>query len=105
MKYLERRVVHGMLLLVSVSVLCFLFTDLAPGNFFDEMKLNPQISPDTVAALRSQYGFDRPLPVRYGRWGRSVMKGEAGHRFAYNTPARGLGMLRARSTPLHAGCA
>ena len=105
MKYLERRVVHGMLLLVSVSVLCFLFTDLAPGNFFDEMKLNPQISPDTVAALRSQYGFDRPLPVRYGRWVRSVMKGEWGYSFAYNTPVRGLIMLRARNTLLLTGCA
>jgi peptide/nickel transport system permease protein len=105
MKYLERRVVHGMLLLVSVSVLCFLFTDLAPGNFFDEMKLNPQISSDTVAALRSQYGLDRPLPVRYGRWVQSVMKGEWGYSFAYNSPVRGLILLRARNTLLLTGCA
>src|SRR5207237_2928930 len=105
MKYLERRIVHGALLLVSVSVLCFLFTDLAPGNFFDEMKLNPQISSDTVAALRSQYGFDRPLPVRYGRWVLSVMKGEWGYSFAYNTPVRGLILLRAGNTLLITGCA
>ena len=105
MKYLERRMVHGALLLVSVSVLCFLFTDLAPGNFFDEMKLNPQISSDTVAALRSQYGLDRPLPVRYGRWVQSVMKGEWGYSFAYNSPVRGLIMLRARNTLLLTGLA
>jgi peptide/nickel transport system permease protein len=105
MKYLERRMVHGALLLISVSVLCFLFTDLAPGNFFDEMKLNPQISSDTVAALRSQYGLDRPLPVRYGRWVQSVMKGEWGYSFAYNSPVRGLIMLRARNTLLLTGCA
>jgi len=105
MKYLERRIVHGALLLVSVSVLCFLFTDLAPGNFFDEMKLNPQISSDTVAALRSQYGLDRPLPVRYGRWVQSVMKGEWGYSFAYNSPVRGLILLRARNTLLLTGCA
>lgn len=105
MKYLERRIVHGALLLVSVSVLCFLFTDLAPGNFFDEMKLNPQISSDTVAALRSQYGLDRPLPVRYGRWVQSVMKGEWGYSLAYNSPVRGLILLRARNTLLLTGCA
>ena len=105
MKYLERRMVHGALLLISVSVLCFLFTDLAPGNFFDEMKLNPQISSDTVAALRSQYGLDRPLPVRYGRWVQSVMKGEWGYSFAYNSPVRGLILLRARNTLLLTGCA
>jgi len=105
MKYLERRMVHGALLLVSVSVLCFLFTDLAPGNFFDEMKLNPQISSDTVAALRAQYGLDRPLPVRYWRWVQSVMKGEWGYSFAYNSPVRGLILLRARNTLLLTGCA
>jgi peptide/nickel transport system permease protein len=105
MKYLERRIVHGALLLVSVSVLCFLFTDLAPGNFFDEMKLNPQISSETVAALRSQYGLDRPLPVRYGRWVQSVVKGEWGYSFAYNSPVRGLVLLRARNTLLLTGCA
>jgi peptide/nickel transport system permease protein len=105
MKYLERRMVHGALLLVSVSVLCFLFTDLAPGNFFDEMKLNPQISSDTVSALRSQYGLDRPLPVRYGRWVQSVMKGEWGYSFAYNSPVRGLILLRARNTLLLTGFA
>ena len=105
MKYLERRMVHGALLLVSVSVLCFLFTDLAPGNFFDEMKLNPQISSDTLAALRSQYGLDRPLPVRYGRWVQSVIKGEWGYSFAYNSPVRGLIPPRARNTLLLTGCA
>jgi peptide/nickel transport system permease protein len=105
MKYLERRLVHGMLLLFSVSVFCFLFTDLAPGNFFDEMKLNPQISSDTVAALRSQYGLDRPLPVRYVRWVQSVMKGEWGYSFAYNSPVRGLILLRARNTLLLTGFA
>jgi peptide/nickel transport system permease protein len=105
MKYLERRLVHGALLLISVSVFCFLFTDLAPGNFFDEMKLNPQISSDTVAALRSQYGLDRPLPVRYERWVESVMRGEWGYSFAYNSPVRGLILLRAGNTLLLTVCA
>lgn len=100
MNYLERRVIHGMLLLVGVSVLCFAFAALAPGNFFDEMKLNPQISPATVAALRSQYGIDQPLPLRYGRWVRSVIRGEWGYSFAYNCPVRSLLMVRARNTLL-----
>ena len=100
MKYLERRVVHGMLLLIAVSILCFLFADLAPGSFFDEMKLNPQISPETVAALRSQYGLDQPLPVRYGRWVKSVLRGDLGYSFAYNIPVRSLLVIRARNTLL-----
>src|ERR1700733_9296392 len=105
MKYLERRVIHALLLLIGTSVLCFVFSDLAPGSFFDEMKLNPQISPNTVAALRSQYGFDQPLPVRYGRWLRSVVRGEWGYSFAYNTSVRSLLVVRAQNTLLLTGFA
>jgi peptide/nickel transport system permease protein len=90
MKYLRRRLAHGILLLIGASVLCFLFTALAPGSFFDEIKLNPQISPETVAALRSHYGLDQPTPVRYVRWVESVFKGEWGYSFAYNSPVKGL---------------
>jgi peptide/nickel transport system permease protein len=98
MKYLFRRAMHGILLLIGASILCFLFSDLAPGSFFDEMKFNPQISSSTVAALRAQYGLDRALPVRYGSWLQSVWRGEFGYSFAYNTSVRSLLMLRARNT-------
>jgi peptide/nickel transport system permease protein len=91
---------HGLLLLVGVSVLSFLLFDLAPGDFFEEMRLNPQISLETVATLRAQYGLDRPLPVRYFRWLRSVAKGEFGYSFAYNSPAAPLLGVRARNTLL-----
>lgn len=105
MKYLRRRLAHGILLLIGASVLCFLFTDLAPGSFFDEIKLNPQISPETVAALRSHYGLDQPTPVRYVRWAKSVFKGEWGYSFAYNCPVSGLLLVRARNTLLLTGVA
>src|ERR1700687_1239164 len=98
MKYLFRRTVHGILLLIGASILCFLFSDLAPGSFFDEMKLNPQISSSTIAALRVQYGLDRPLPVRYGSWVRAVFRGGCGYSFAYHTSVGGLVLLRARNT-------
>src|SRR5438270_211611 len=105
MKYLRRRLVHGLFVLIGASVLCFLFADLAPGNFFDEIKLNPQISPDTIAALRSHYGLDQPTPVRYVRWIKSVFQGEWGYSFAYNSPVSGLLVERASNTLLLAGVA
>jgi peptide/nickel transport system permease protein len=45
-----------------------------------------------------QYGLDRPLPVRYATWVRSVFQGEFGYSFAYNSPVRSLLALRARNT-------
>jgi peptide/nickel transport system permease protein len=105
MRYLRRRLAHGILLLIGASVLCFLFADLAPGSFFDEMKLNPQISPETVAALRAHYGLDQPTPIRYVRWVKSVFTGEWGYSFAYNSPVSGLLLMRARNTLLLTGVA
>jgi peptide/nickel transport system permease protein len=100
MRFFLRRLSHAFLLLVGVSILAFLFTTLAPGNYFDEMRLNPQISPETVAALRAQYHLDRPLPSRYASWMNSVLHGQMGFSFAYNSPVAPLLFVRARNTLL-----
>jgi len=98
MRYLLRRVGHALFLLAGVSMLAFLFTSLAPGTYFDEMRLNPQIAPETVAALRAQYGVDKPLPVRYLSWLSSALHGEMGFSFAYNSSVAPLLLVRARNT-------
>jgi peptide/nickel transport system permease protein len=98
MRFFLRRLSHAVFLLVGVSILAFLFTTLAPGNYFDEMRLNPQIAPETVAALRAHYQLDRPLPVRYASWLNSVVHGQMGFSFAYNSPVAPLLFVRARNT-------
>ena len=100
MRYFFRRLLQAAFLLIGVSILTFLFSTLAPGNYFDEMRLNPQISPETVAALRAQYQLDRPLPIRYVRWVISLLHGEMGFSFAYNSPVAPLLWVRARNTLL-----
>lgn len=105
MRYLVRRFLHGVFLLFGVSVLTFVLVGVAPGEFYDEMSLNPRISPDTIAALRSEHGLDRPLPVRYVYWLRSVARGEWGFSFAYATPAGPIVWVRARNTLVLTGTA
>jgi len=85
---------------VGVSVLSFTFIALAPGDFRDEMKLDPRISRETVDALRDRYGLDQPLPLKYGHWLQSVVRGELGFSFAYNSPVAALLWPRARNTLL-----
>jgi len=105
MPYLVRRFLYSLFLLIGVSVLTFVLVDLAPGEFFDEMRLNPRISQATIVGLRSQYGLDRALPIKYVRWVRSLAKGEGGFSFAYNTPAAPIVWLRAKNTLLLTGAA
>jgi peptide/nickel transport system permease protein len=98
MGYFAHRLAHGILLVVGVSLLSFLFLGLAPGNFLDEMRLNPEIAPETVTALRTQYGLNQPLPRRYLRWLKSVCEGDLGFSFAYNSPVASLLWPRACNT-------
>jgi peptide/nickel transport system permease protein len=99
-RYLALRLGHGVVILFGVSLLLFLLQQAAPGEFFTDAKLNPQISEETVKALRAQYGMDQPLPKRYARWVGSVAKGELGYSFAYNVPASSLLWPRALNTLL-----
>ena len=105
MRYIGRRLLHGLLLLVGVSLLSFLFADLAPGDYFSELRTNPRVSAETIAALRAQSGLDRPLPVRYAAWVASVLRGDFGYSLAYNSPVGPLLWGRVRATLLLTGTA
>ena len=85
MKYAARRLLHSLFLLAGVSLLSFLFADLAPGDFFSEMRLDPGVTSGTIAALRARHGLDRPLPARYAAWLGSMARGEFGYSLAYNS--------------------
>jgi peptide/nickel transport system permease protein len=100
MRHLLRRGAHTVWLVLAVSLLSFLMLALAPGDFFTDMRLNPQIAPATVQALRERYGLDDPLPARYLRWLSSTVRGDFGFSFAYNTPAASLLWPRAQNTLL-----
>jgi peptide/nickel transport system permease protein len=85
MKFAARRLLHSLLLLGGISLLSFLFADLAPGDFFSEMRHETGATEQTVAALRASHGLDRPLPVRYAAWLGSMARGEFGYSLAYNS--------------------
>ena len=105
MRYIGRRLLHGLLLLVGVSLLSFVFAELAPGDYFSELRTDPRVSAETVAALRAQSGLDRPLPVRYAAWVASVLRGDFGYSLAYNSPVGPLLWGRVRATLLLTGTA
>ena len=105
MYFLLRRLAYSLFLLVGASLLTFAISDLAPGDFFESMRLNPAISPATVAAIRAQHGADRALPARYVRWVGSILQGDWGYSFAYNSPARPILAPRVRNTLLLAAAA
>jgi peptide/nickel transport system permease protein len=100
MRRLGGRLAHSACLLIAASVLTFLIVDLAPGDFYQEMRINPRISASTIAALRSEHGLNASLPLKYVRWVRSILAGDWGFSFAYDSPAGPILWNRARNTLL-----
>lgn len=105
MRRLLHRILQGVAVLFAVSALSFVLVDLAPGDFFAEMRLDPRLSEATLAALRARHGLDRPLPQRYAAWLGSLARGELGYSFAYGSPVAPLLWPRARHTLLLTGVA
>ncbi|HXS98472.1 MAG TPA: ABC transporter permease [Candidatus Limnocylindrales bacterium] len=87
MRYLAARALHSLFLLIGVSILCFLFASLAPGDFYSELSMTPQVSSGTISALRKNAGEDRPFVARYGSWVASVARGDFGYSLAFGAPA------------------
>ena len=105
MQFIGRRAAHAVLLLFCVSAAALALVKLTPGDFFDSMRINSQISPATLAARRSEQGLDGSLPILYWRWLKSSAKGEWGFSFAYNEPAGPILRPRVRNTILLGACA
>lgn len=103
--YVLLRIATSAVLMCGISILSFSLSSLVPGTYFDEMRLNPQISLQTVSQLRSHYGLDQTLSYRYIRWLKSAVTGDFGFSFAYNMPVSSLIWQRLINTLLLAGSA
>ncbi len=96
--HLFKRLLVSLLLLVVMSFITFLFLHATPGSFFDSLKLNPQVSAETIAAYEGMYHLKDPVIVQYGHWLWNVCRGEFGYSFYYNVPAGHIIMSRLGNT-------
>ncbi|MBC6423646.1 MAG: ABC transporter permease [Hormoscilla sp. SP5CHS1] len=82
--YVMKRLLQALLTLLLASALSFFIIQLAPGDYLDTLRQNPQISPERIEELRQQFGLDKPAIVQYGRWLlRIVTAGDFGTSFVY----------------------
>src|SRR5258706_14758115 len=68
LRFIAGRLRQMVPLLVGITFLSFVVVDLAPGDFFSTLRLNPSISPDLIHQMEVEFGYGQPLLVRYGRW-------------------------------------
>jgi peptide/nickel transport system permease protein len=100
MSFLVRRFLHSFVSLLCASLLSFALVELAPGDFFDSMRLNPKVSPITIERLRERHGSKDSIPHRYLIWLASIAKGDFGVSLTYQQPAAPILIPRVRNTLL-----
>jgi peptide/nickel transport system permease protein len=75
--YVLRRLLYTAPIIVGVSLVCFSFIHLAPGDPISAV-LPENASAALVAQIKAAYGFDKPLPIQYLMWLRNVLSGDFG---------------------------
>ena len=82
-KYIGKRMIHLVGILVALSFLTFLLMYLAPGDAATK-KLNAQgvaVSREVLEQTRRAMGLDRPFLVQYGDWAMKVLHGDLGESY------------------------
>jgi peptide/nickel transport system permease protein len=79
-KYAARRLLIAVVVFFAISLLNFLFINLAPGDPLQAL-LPPEVPGGTVAHLYEQTGLNDSIPVRYGRWLGAIARGDWGKSF------------------------
>ena len=97
-KYFLRRVLISVPALLGISLVLFTVLALAPGDPFEELATNPNVPAEVRLNLRTQFGLDDPVPVRYVRWVTAMVKGDWGFSFTSRVDVSTLIMQRLPTT-------
>ncbi len=99
--YIVRRLLQASLTMLLASALSFFIIQLAPGDYLDTLRQNPQISEETIKGLQQRFGLDKPIIEQYFLWLRQIVtQGDFGISFAYQRPVSALLWERVPATLL-----
>jgi peptide/nickel transport system permease protein len=86
--FVVRRLLGAIPLLLGVSVLSFIFMQLAPGGPTTMLAKNGRMSQEQLEAIRANLGLDEPLLVQLWTWIKNLMQGDLGTSFTQQRPVR-----------------
>jgi peptide/nickel transport system permease protein len=67
-KYIIRRVVQAIPVLIGITIVVYAILQLAPGGPQAKFAQNPRMTPAQKAAFLRAWGLDQPIPIQYCRW-------------------------------------
>jgi peptide/nickel transport system permease protein len=99
--YVVRRLLTAAFTMLLASALSFFIIQLAPGDYLDALRQNPQISEDTIKGLQQRFGLDKPIWEQYILWLKQIVtQGDFGISFAFQRPVTALLWERVPATLL-----
>ncbi len=85
LRYLLRRIIATIPVVVLISLLVFLLIHAAPGDPAD-LLLSEEASPQDIADARRRWGLDQPIYIQYLRFLANILSGDLGTSFRYADP-------------------
>jgi peptide/nickel transport system permease protein len=83
--YLLRRLLYVIPIALAVSAVCFSLVFLGPVDPIKAV-LPPDASLELIEKLKADYGFDKPIPVQFGKWVARAVQGDLGTSIATGRP-------------------
>jgi peptide/nickel transport system permease protein len=76
-KYLLKRILAVMPVMLIVGMIVFFLMHLLPGNPA-AMMLGPEATQEEIEALSEKMGLNRPIPVQFMEWLSNIIRGDLG---------------------------
>ena len=78
-RYIFKRILQTIPLLIIVSLISFFIIRLSPIDPLAELRLNPSISQETLDKEIKRLNLDKPICIQYLSWAKSFVKGNLGY--------------------------
>jgi peptide/nickel transport system permease protein len=96
-RYIIRRALQAVPILIGITMLTFLIMQLAPGSPLQTM-IDPRISPEELRQAEENLGMDRPAIFQYFTWLFQIMRGNLGYTIRTGQPVSRLILERLPAT-------
>ncbi|HET9949958.1 MAG TPA: ABC transporter permease [Longimicrobiales bacterium] len=103
-RYLTRRLLGAVPVLLGIATVVFFALDLAPGDPADYMT-SPGMSREAIEQIRANFGLDQPVHVRYVKWLGAMLRGDFGFSFSHQRPVLDVLAAALPNTLLLSACA
>jgi len=103
-RYLGRRLLEAIPLVLGIATVVFFVVNLAPGDPARYL-LSPGMTADVLARVRHEFGLDQPLLVRYLKWLGALLRGDLGYSYTYGRSVLDVLLGFLPNTLLLSGCA